>query len=423
MWYFVLRYGTININIKFLSAPSLAQTKLSSAFNEIGPEANAAKKGLARINEKWNEISSDDRSALVLAFQVSAGHFDKFARADEDPVGAVKATIDIVSRFTALAGPSGQIVSVALSFVSGFLSLFGIGKTKAKKPDFSKIIRKEIDDALNRYYDKVLHDEVAGTLHNFVISKAYVDSLSRSGGKLTEHQALTLQTNVPLWSGLKFLGKLDFRIRELLGKNERNSVDKLLTYIELYTKVASFKDLILLQSITLLPDQRNQAALLAAQLALRNKQKKLLEFLFNAKVNSKMAVRYFDPDLYPVTDKYLSALLKVPDFDRSMAGVWCITLRGGMWSRSRPVGFMMMYRQLMKDGHPYLMSGGYTCRWKLVPHGNDLYTIVANDWRCRHKRGNCGQYLSHDTIDSHKMRMTVESDADFWEITGDKYKR
>ncbi len=348
----------MNTYIKFLSAPSLAQTKLSSAFNEIGSEANAAKTGLARLNEKWNELSSDDRSSLVKAFQTSAAQFEKFTRADEDPVGAVIATIDIVSQFTALAGPTGQIVSVALSFVSGFLSLFGIGKSKATKPDISKIIRKEIDDALDKYYEKVLQDQVAGTLHNFVISKAYVDSLSRSGGKLTKHQALTLQTNVPLWSGLTFLGKLEFRIRELLDKNERKSASKLLTYVELYTRIASLKDLILLQSITLLPDQRNQAALLAAQLALRNKQKKLLEFLFNAKVNSKMAVRYFDPDLYPVTDKYLSSLLKVPDFDRSMAGVWCITRRGGMWSRSRRVGIGGRYRELRTNGHSYLMDGG-----------------------------------------------------------------
>ena len=398
---------------------------MSSAFNEIGSEANAAKTGLARLNEKWNELSSDDRSSLVKAFQTSAAQFEKFTRADEDPVGAVIATIDIVSQFTALAGPTGQIVSVALSFVSGFLSLFGIGKSKATKPNISKIIRKEIDDALDKYYEKVLQDQVAGTLHNFVISKAYVDSLSRSGGKLTKHQALTLQTNVPLWSGLTFLGKLEFRIRELLDKDldERQSVNKLLTYVELYTRIASLKDLILLQSITLLPDQRNQAALLAAQLALRNKQKKLLEFLFNAKVNSKMAVRYFDPDLYPVTDKYLSALLKVPDFDRSMAGVWCITLRGGMWSRSRRVGIGGRYRELRTNGHSYLMDGGIACLWKLVPHGNDLYTIVANDWGCRNKRGNCGQYLSHDTINSNRMRMTAESEADLWEITGDKYKR
>ncbi|CAB4016298.1 Hypothetical predicted protein [Paramuricea clavata] len=402
--------------------PSLAQTKLSDAFNKIGPEADGAKTGLAKISEKWNEIPADNRGAIVKAVQTSATLFEKFAKADEDPVGAVRATIDIVAQFTALAGPKGQIISIALSFVSGFLALFGVGKSKKQQPDFSKIVRKEIDAALNKYYDKVLSDEIAGTLHNFVISKAYVDSLSKSGGKLTEHQATSLKVNVPLWNGLTLLGKLEHRIKALLKENKRETVEKLLKYIELYARLAILKDMILLQSIALLPDQRNRAALLSAQLALRRKQKSLLQFLFNAKVDSKLAVRYFDPDTYPVTDKYLIALLKVPDFDRSLSGKWCMTQKIRGWSsRDYRLGFFMRYRQLMKSGHPYVMSGGITCIWKVVPHGNNLYTIAVTSGCPKGPR--CGHYMSHDLIGSNKMRVTVEPDADFWEITGDKLKQ
>ena len=376
---------------------------------------------MAKINEKWNEISSDDRGAIVKAVQASAALFDKFSKADEDPVGAVRATIDIVSQFTALAGPTGQIISVALSFVSGFLALFGVGKSKTQKPDFSKIVRKEIDAALDKYYDKVLNDEIAGCLNNFVISKAYVDSLSKSGGKLTEHQGLSLKVHVPLWNGLTLLGKLEHRIKALLKENKRETVEKLLKYIELYARLAILKDMILLQSIALLPDQRNRAALLSSQLALRKKHKSLLQFLFNAKVDSKLAVRYFDPDTYPVTDKYLSALLKVPHFDRSMAGKWCITQKGRGWSSTNyALGFFMMYRQLMLYGHPYVMSGGITCNWKVVPHGNNLYTISVT-LGCPRGRF-CDQYMSHDLVGD-RLRVTVEPDADFWEITGKGLKQ
>ena len=402
------------IVILFYAAPSLAETKLSAAFNEIGSEADAAKTGLAKIKSKWDEIADDQRSAIVRAFQTSAAQFDKFVKANENPVGAVVATIDIISQFTALAGPKGQLISVALSFVSGFLALFGIGKSKPQQPDLGKIVRKEIDDALNKYYEKVLHDQVAGAVYSFEISKAYVDSLSKTGGKLTEHQALSLKIHVPLWKGLGILGKLELRIKELLNENKRENVEKVLKYIELYATIASLKDMILLQSIALLPDQRNQAALLSAQLALRMKQKTLLEFLLNAQLNSKLAVRYFDADTYPITDKYLTAILKVPDIDRSMAGKWCI-YRESMWTGRQNVGFSMRYRQLMLNGHPYLVKDGIGCVWKVLPHGNNLFTIVVNDWRCSSKRYPC-QYVSHDLVGSHSLRMTVEPDADFWEI-------
>ena len=48
----------------------------------------------------------------------------------------------MVAQFAALAGPKGQILSVALSFVSGFLSLFGVGGPKKKS--IGQIVREEI---------------------------------------------------------------------------------------------------------------------------------------------------------------------------------------------------------------------------------------------------------------------------------------
>ena len=403
-----------------LVAPSLAEAKLSKAFDEIGKDADAAKTGLAKIKSKWDKISSDDRTSIVKAFQTSAAQFDKFAKANENPVGAVMAAADIVSQFTALAGPTGQIISVALSFVSGFLALFGVGK-KSQKPDFTKIIKKEMQDALNQYYEKVLHDQVAGAIYNFEISKAYVDSLSKTGGQLSHHQALSLKVHVPLWKGLAILGKLELRIKEMLNENKRETVYKVLKYIDLYARIATLKDMILLQSIALLPDERNRAALLAAQMALREKQKRVLQFLLNAQLNSKLAVRYFDADKYPVTDKYLTTILKVPDIDRSLAGTWCIDREprfSGWFSRPRRqrVGFDGRYKQLIIGDHQYLTEGALTCRWKVLPHGNNLYTIATDIWPCIKYPARC-RYVSHDLVGGSSLRMTVESDADFWEIT------
>ena len=68
----------------------------------------------------------------------------------------------------------------------------------------------------------------------------------------------------------------------------------------------------------------NRQALLAAQESIRDQQKHLIRFLRQGKIG-KMALNYFDPDVSPFTDSYLTKVLKVPDYDRSMAGRWCLT--------------------------------------------------------------------------------------------------
>ena len=97
---------------------------------------------------------------MTQTLQAAASNIEKFAKAGDNPLGAVQGAINMVAKFAALAGPTGQIVSVALSFVSGFLSLFGAGEKKKKS--VGEIVKEEIDAALDKYYEKTLSNDANG---------------------------------------------------------------------------------------------------------------------------------------------------------------------------------------------------------------------------------------------------------------------
>ena len=219
----------------------------------MGSKATGAKKGLTALKGKWNTLSFGDRAVMTQTLQSAASNIDKFAKAGDDPIGAVQGALNMVGQFAALAGPTGQIVAVALSFVSGFLSLFGIGGKKKKS--LGQIVREEIDEALAQFYEQDLSNQARGIAKTFDVSKAYVDRLAQSGNKLTVAQAGSLERNVPLYLGLEFMGTLSSEIERLLRANKRNEAKKTLRYIELYAKMAVLKDVIIQEVATLLPDE------------------------------------------------------------------------------------------------------------------------------------------------------------------------
>ena len=403
--------------------PSGPFEKLKNAFGTLGSKAKGAKKGLTELKGKWNTLSFGNRATMTQTLQSAASNIEKFTKAGDDPIGAVQGALNMVGQFAALAGPTGQIVAVALSFVSGFLSLFGIGGKKKKS--IGQIVREEIDEALAQFYEQDLSNQARGIAKTFDVTKAYVDRLAQSGNKLTKAQAESLERNVPMYIGLEFMGTLASEIDRLLRANKRNEAKKTLRYIELYAKMAVLKDVIIQEVATLLPDELepNRQALFAAQIGLRDQQKNLLQFLRAGrfdKSHNKMAVNYFDPDVNPVTDAYMTAVLKIPDYDRSMAGIWCLTpvIYG---KRELPITWFRSHGRLMVENHPYISPHNEGCFWKLIPHGNHLYTVVNTYGGGKYDH--YGQYLSFDTLSRGRSRLTVEGDADLWEIYGNHQKR
>ena len=209
--------------------------------------------GLTELKGQWNEISFGDRAVMTQTLQAAASNIHKFLNAGSDPIGPIQGALNMVAQFAALAGPTGQIAAVALSFVSGYLSLFGAGGQEKKS--IGEIVREEIDEALAQFYESDLYfsNKAEGITSTFQVSKAYLDKLAQSGKKLTVSQAASLERNVPLYLGLPFMGKLASEINGLLKVNKISDAKKTLKYIELYTKMAILKDMIMQEAATLSP--------------------------------------------------------------------------------------------------------------------------------------------------------------------------
>jgi hypothetical protein len=182
------------------------------------------------------------------------------------------------------------------------------------------------------------------------------------------------------------------------------------------------KDMILQETAALMPDELapNREALLATQVQLRTTQKSLLKFLYEGSLSSNV-IPFFDPDVSPITDSYLNTILKVPNYSRSMAGIWCLT--PNMGRPHMPLSWSAKEGALMQDGHPYIKRGNDGCFWKLIPHGNHLFT-VQNTYNCRGKDSQCGKYMNIDeTGGDWNNRATLEKYPDIWEIYGVHQKR
>ena len=413
-----IRYRLLQLQMLYLlsiSEPDDPIYKLQKAISNVRG-ADGASKALTGLKEQWSGIAFRDRAAVLATLQVAALNIGSFANAADDPIGAIQGAAIMVGQFGALLGPGGQVAAIVLSFVSGFLSLFGKGGKEQKS--IGQIVREEIDDALAEFSEQTLTNQASGVVRAFTVSKVYVDSLAESGKRLTVDQANSLEVNVPLYYGMPFMGTLASEIDRLLKANEVDDAKKTLKYIELYVKMAILKDVIMQEVATLLPEELepNRQALLTSLERLRLLHRDLLRFLRDGGVGV-VALSYFDPDVYPITDSFMTSVLKLPDYDRSLAGSkWCLTPHIPC-QKLLPISrhsYGVDEDEVRLKMDPYYVSrpsSKSSCIWKLIPHGNNLYTVEIGD----------GKYLSLDP--ESKGKVVTSAKADLWEIDGVHKKR
>ncbi|KXJ13422.1 hypothetical protein AC249_AIPGENE19225 [Exaiptasia diaphana] len=151
----------------------------------------------------------------------------------------------------------------------------------------------------------------------------------------------------------------------------------------------------------------------------RAEARSVLEPLFTSNFGQKI-LPYFDPDISVITDSYATSVLDLGKYDRSRAGMYCLMtqvkdkLEDLVWS-TRDDNFHV-------NGKPYTTlaaENDNNCYWKLVPHGNHLFSIV-------NKKGCdatppakwCGSLLSFDIIDDTGIVNIEPTDGVMWEIHG-----
>ena len=239
-----------------------------------------AKNGLKELQTKWLQTPETRRGEIVGALNAAAGKLEKFANAGKDPVGAIRGAIEIIATFSNIAGPHGQIVGVALNFISGFLTLFGKGTSP--KP-VSEVVREEIE----KWYSR------EGAIFDFQTSKDFLDGVAKSGNNISEFEANGLGCHVPVYKGVLFMGTLANEVRNIIRDNEIGEAKKCLKYSELYVRMAILKDAILQQMAALIPDSHSnlRKGVYAVQNSLRESANKLFKFLYESEIGNNRELK------------------------------------------------------------------------------------------------------------------------------------
>lgn len=240
-----------------------------------------------------------------------------------------------------------------------------------------------------------------------------MNGVAKSGNPLSDSETTSLSAHVPVYSGVAFMGTLASEIRNIIRDNNIGEGKKCLKYIELYVRLAILKDVILQQMAALISDsQRNiRNGVYQYQNSLQTSAKALFKFLYESEIGNNV-IPYFDPDKYELTDAYLSEVLEVQNYDRSMAGRYFFNVKVG--SKVARLGYVAAVPLRGGDRGADLVTVG-NFYWKLVPHGNNLFSIV-NRYECPNN-DLCDALL---TWTKHREThfVTIEhADPALWEIT------
>lgn len=365
-------------------------------------------------------MKNDERKSISDTLGVVASNIEKLGDAGSNPVGAVQGALYIVGAISTFFGPAGQLASIGLSFVSSLLGLFGKGP---KPKPMADIVREQIDEALDEYRYQELTDKAGGLITAYSGTKAYLDG---AVGNLSIAEIGNANTNVPIYLGIEFIGELTTVIKRMFKTSKASDAHKCIKYCELFAQIAGLKEMLLTQLIALHGDKlRNSVSMLMSYLIdFREAAKVLLKPLFKADFGQKI-LPYFDPDISVVTDTYATAVLDLGKYDRSRAGMYCLTTP--FHNQALDLVWSTAKSRFHVNGKPYATTAANSdnnCYWKLVPHGNNLFSIV-NKKGCdaTPPAAWCGSLLSFDIVDD-RGRVDLEATGGImWEILGNEWTR
>ncbi|KXJ13442.1 uncharacterized protein LOC114575162 [Exaiptasia diaphana] len=386
-----------------------------------GPLATRVKTKVTELNTKWKTMKDSDRQSIMGTLGVVASNIEKFGDAGSNPIGAVQGAVNIIGAVATFFGPVGQLASIGLSFVSSLLGLFGQGP---KPRPIGEIVREQIDEALEKYRDESLTDKASGLIKAFRGSKSYLDGAAESGKLLSKEEMIVASARVPMTQGSEFIGELTTVIEKIFKNSKPSEAQKCIKYCELFAQLAGLKDMILTQMISLAGNEMENdvRGLMSYHRDFREAARVLLEPLFTIKFGQKV-LPYFDPDISVITDSYATSVLDLGKYDRSRAGMYCLMTQSGgkfkdlVWSAEK--------EHFHVTGKPYTTlasENNNNCYWKLVPHGNHIFSIVNKKGCDSTPPGHwCGSVLSFDILEDGGIVNIEPTDGIMWTIYGSQW--
>lgn len=299
------------------------KTKLGSFTSPIKTKIQSS---LTDLKTKWKTLTAADRTGVGKVLTTIVGNIDKFGDSGSNPVGAIQGAINIVGSVSSLFGPTGQLVSIGLSFISGLLGLFGKGP---KPKPIAEVVREQIDQALAKYRFETLTDKGKALIDVYQRSLSYLDGPFKKEGPINKDDIKVAACRVQLDQGNAFIDELGGVIKKMFEANKADEAKKCIVACELYAQLAALKDMVMTQMLTMSSGvmEGDASGLLSSLETHRQLAKNVLEPLFTADYTSKI-VPYFDPDVSVATGAYATGVLNIGKYPGALSGMHCLSSLG-----------------------------------------------------------------------------------------------
>lgn len=309
---------------------------------------------------------------------------------------------------------SGVIVSDLTLFFSSFFPLFGMS-LKVNETAGS-LINSEIEKAkpYMQAFDQSIKTEVTNITSEIVRALSLLDQLTdrrytkyRSSRSKYHHQTRRLiDNNEPV------LKKLGQKIDEISTRNTISERKVCFRSIELYSKIMSVWEIVIIRYISYLPNDGVQWHQYAFRefpkyiMKARNRTRRMLTFLHDPSKRNKLMV-YFNGRDYPITNAYMESILKIPRPNDFPAARYCISHNRVKYDWF--VGPAPDHKHVF--GQNPIHRG---CAWEILSHGNNLYSIFNKQFCPGDRR--CDESLSYGLLNG-TITVTVAKDRPvLWEL-------
>lgn len=205
---------------------------------------------IARTKELQNSIpkmETSDFTKINNAFVIGSKSISKLASGDWKT--KLSGIMEIIAAFApVIGGPSGTVVPMVMQVLNGILGLFEING-----PSFTDMLQDMITRAFDDAHNRMLINEANGTKTLFETSEYFLNGIRFGNHPLPEQEVSAFTAQIPIWSGVKFMGILANEI-ETLSKPPNSDVNSTkalsdsracVQYTTLYYQLALLQDKIL----------------------------------------------------------------------------------------------------------------------------------------------------------------------------------
>lgn len=275
-------------------------SKISSKLNTLGKNVQT------KVDKISDFLESDEVGELAdtVSSSIEAMGEAMDGITDSDVLGIVGGAMDMISAIGGLIPGTGEIVNVVFGLFGSILGAIGGGDD-----DVGSIVKREIEKALNNYDDSELRAEAEGTLRVYRLSQAYLNSVEE-GEPMNEHEVATLAANVPIYSGVKFLGILSSKIQQYTQSTEQTQVLRAAEYLELYVTLAVVRSALMWEMYSVVREAPNSdwtaSAIKRVAEVEQDHDKDFLQFLTNPVYTKAIFFACFNPSDWPTTMKYMT---------------------------------------------------------------------------------------------------------------------